>query len=225
MLLVAGKMGVAQVAPTDIRAISRNYKVITPPSSLPVTLLLVKQYLRLDITDTVEDEILTLFIETAISLFEKFTHRILLQTEFKTFRDQFYSVQFDLLRSPFVSLTSFEYKVSGLLTTVPADLYYLTDENFYSRIILQRDQVWPTDIDIEKQAIEIVFKSGIGDVGNVIPKDITTALLQTVANLYENRGDCNSSTLEKEMLPRNVIAIYNKYRILNVVAPNYRESI
>jgi len=217
--------GAPQIVPNQIRSIQNRYEIVTPNTALPITLALVKQYLRLDLTNTGEDEILTLFVKTALELFEKYTNRILLRTVFKAFKDQFYSPQFDLIRSPFVSLTSYEYRVSGILTPVDPTLFYVTNETDYSRIILKEDKVYPTDIDNQKQSIEIVFTAGIADASDIFPSDISVALLQTVSALYENRGDCATSTINVENLPANVVSIYNKYRIINIVAPNYREGV
>ncbi len=217
--------GSLQRSPNRLSVTANFYEVIVPPNVLAVDLDTVKLYLRLDVADTGEDSILTLFVDTAVELFEKYTGRTLFQTTFRTFRDQFFSRQFVLIRAPLVTFLTFDYIKNGILTPVDPSIFYTTNEDPYSRIILKVDEVFPTDIDIEKQAIQITFIAGIADNSNVYPNDIKIGLLQLIAFLYENRGDCNLATLGVEKLPASSVAIFNKYRIFNIVSPNYQEAI
>src|SRR6056297_1008518 len=97
-----------------------TYNVTTAPAALPVSLETVKAFLK--ISGTAEDTILTLLIEAARDYAEKYTNRILINTTFTTFRDDF-NDNFLLRKSKLQSITSFEYLSNGSFTAVDSSVY------------------------------------------------------------------------------------------------------
>lgn len=191
-----------------------SYFVEAPPAVLPFTLVEVKSWLKLDPLDTSQDTIITLLIESVTNCCELITRRTLITTTFKTLRDSFRPT-IQLLRSPFQSLVSFKYKVNSSPVDVDSTLFYTTLEKDYSRIILRVDKSYPTDEDDILQVIEIIFKAGFGDASTDIPPDLRVAMLNHIAALFENRGDCDLSSVDKS-LPNASRMIYNKHRILKM---------
>jgi hypothetical protein len=54
---------------------------------VPLDLTKLKQWLRMDVTDTSEDAILQLLVDQAVSCFETVSKKTLMYTNFQTFRD------------------------------------------------------------------------------------------------------------------------------------------
>jgi uncharacterized phiE125 gp8 family phage protein len=199
---------------TDRRKIAYTYNVTTPAANLPLTLAEVKTHLRLDPDDTSEDSYLTILIETAADFGERYTGRDFINKTYTTFRNDFFEPLL-LRRSKVSSITSIQYLINGVLTTVANTVYGLEDVNDYPYIYLKDNQEWPTDTDCIPQSIKIVFVSGYGASNVNIPSDIKLALLNHIAFLYENRGDC-SGECGGAMLPANSKTIYDKRRIINI---------
>lgn len=192
------------------------YFVTVPPANLAVTLEQVKFHLRLDPTDTSQDDYLTtLLIPAAMQCFEAYTRRILITTTFRTVQNYLYT-SLELFRSPFQSLTSYKYTVNGSLVDIDASLYYVYLKPEYARILLKDGEQYPTNGDDILQGIEAIFKAGFGDTNADIPTDIKLGLLNHIAALYENRGDCDQASIMKS-LPNASRFIYDKHRIIGLV--------
>lgn len=191
------------------------YFVDIPPANLAVTLEEVKTHLRLDPSDTSQDSYLTLLIVAASQCFEAYTRRILITTQFQTLQN-YLLPSLELYRSPFQSLTSFKYTVSGSLVDIDSSLYYIYLKPEYARILLKDGEEYPINGDDILQGIEIKFKVGYGDDESAIPIDIKLGLLNHIATLYENRGDCDQASIMKA-LPNTARFIYDKYRIIGLV--------
>lgn len=201
-----------------------TYKVIVPPVNLPFSLETLKTHLKITDPDFPDDDYLISIIR-AVGLFcEKYTKRTLINTGFRTFRDNFYSYQFILRRSRIQTLDRFEYLVDGVLTPVDPDIFYVTDENDFSRIILLEDNCWPTNGDWRDQSVEIDFTAGYGPDEDDIPDDLLFGMLNHAADIYVNRGDCNNGTLISQScqscLSKHTAQIYELYRILDISLNN-----
>lgn len=206
--------GVPLITPNVRQTQVYTYAVTTPPAALPISLALVKEHLRLDPSDTSQDAYLTLLIEAARDFFEKFTGRTLINTSFKTFFDCFRQ-SFELAQSRFQSLDGFNYLVEGTPTVVPVTSFYVTAEDIYSRIVFPFLDDLPTNKDDEYQSIIVDLTAGYGTSDTAIPSDIKLALLNHVAALYENRGDCGACDCSDiNNLP---VATQNTYRQYDIV--------
>lgn len=182
-----------------------QYKKLTTPVALPLDLDFVKNYLKVD--DTADDALITFLIKAAAAYVEKYTNRVLLETQFQTYRNNFgysdlwfpysndYGCGIELKRSPFVSLDSYTYKnTDNIETVVGPTLYYITDKVDYSRILLIPGKAYPTDVLCVQQAIKILFTAGYGTSQDDIPVELQEAMLQIVADMYTNRGDCMTAS-------------------------------
>ena len=186
-----------------------DYPLVTGTATLAVSLTEAKDALRIDPTDTSQDNFITNLIYTTTNYFELVTGRDLINKTYKCYLNNFpgvsnnyaaltyygvnQSVGIRILKSKLQSITSIQYYVGGILITWDPSNYYITDENDYAAIYLVDGQCWPTDADNRMQAIVITFVAGYGGDETVIPYDIKQALLQYIVYLYENRGDCDCS--------------------------------
>lgn len=196
-----------------------SYHIITPPAVLPISLEEVKEHLKLDPSDDTQDDYLT-FLTTSVTKYaENYTKRTFINTKFRTYRDIFENY-IKLRRSKLQTLELFEYLVDDVYTAVSSDYYYITDETAFSRIALKDGEEYPTDIDSRMQAIKIEFIAGYGATGADVPQDLRLAMLNHIAKVYENRGDCDSDSstdVIEQFLPQLSRGIYEMYRIQDLL--------
>lgn len=226
-----------RLAPFQQRAYT--YKVTTAPVNLAVSLDTVKSHLK--ITGTSEDALLTIYIQAATDVAEKLTRRDFITRTYQTFRDFFLegisegyyqfgdipssnttiiggggNTGFELRKSPLQSVESIKYLKAAIETPVAASVFYNTVEEDYSEVLTLEDQNWPTDADRRLQAITIEFKTGFGDDDADMPAWVTEGILQHVAELYSNRGDCSCEADVMGALPSVARLIYLQNRIENL---------
>lgn len=192
-----------------------TYNVSTAPVNKPVSLTEVKTHLKIDPTDATQDDYLNLLIDMAIAFGEKYTKRTFIDTGFTTYRDDF-NDSLLLRRSKVSAVASIKHLVSGVLTTLAGTVYDFTDVDGFSEIFLQVDQVFPTDIDAIPQAVEIIFTAGYGPDTTDIPADVKFAMLNHIAFLYSNRGDCAGDCSGDSLVPGTVKSLYDKIRIIDI---------
>lgn len=216
-----------------------TYKTLSGPDALAVSLATVKSHLK--ITSSFQDDLLTLYIKSAIEYAENITRRDLITRTYKTFRDFFpapsqneghYSfgqipsfnsgtssisanVGFEIRKSPIQSVEKIEYFVQGVLQVLDNTIYYNTVESDYSEILTNQGKDWPTNADQRLQTIEITFKNGFGDADTDIPQVFTVAILQHVSALYANRGDCGGAQ-GSAIVPAAAKSFYLQSRIENL---------
>jgi len=192
-----------------------SYLVVTPPDELAVSLALVKEHLKLDLSDTSQDTYLTLLIRAVTSTIEKYTGRTLINTEFKTYRECFTN-SFLIKRSKLQSITFIKYYTDSVLTEVDSDIYYISDETDFASIFLAEGDSWPSDVDDRVQPIAIQFIAGYGDTQVDIPYDLQIVLLDAIAYFYENRGDCSDgcSLIDAAFLPKGIQQALHFFKIM-----------
>ena len=199
-----------------------TYSILTPPANLPVSLALVKEHLKLDPNDDSQDAYLTLLIETSRDFFQKFTNRTLINTGYRTFFNCFRQ-SFELARSKLQTLDSFTYLVDGSPVVVDPTTFQITNETDYSRIIFLEFDELPLNKDDQFQSITVDFTAGFGATDTAVPSDVKMALLNQIAALYENRGDCNNCDCTNlQNLPIATQNVYRQYKIVTAFGSPYR---
>ena len=200
----------------DQRKIAYTYNVTTAAAATPVSLTEVKLFLKLDAADTSEDTMLTLMIESATAIGEKYTSRDFINKGYTTFRDNFCD-PLELRKAKVSAIGSISYLLDGVFTVVSSSVYGLQNVDTFPYIYLQNNQSWPEGFDDIPQAVKIIFTSGYGAAGSSIPAGLRMAILNHINYMYSNRGDCNSDCSGGAGgLPSTVKALYNPYRIINI---------
>jgi hypothetical protein len=166
----------------------------TDTGELPVLLPEAKAYLKLGSADHPDDDLVLLLLKSVTDFCEKYTGRDV--------RANTYTLQIDEFDDPIClkaqvdSITSIEYRDdqdTPATQTVASSVYYLTEEQQWSEIRLDKDQEWPdgsTDVltvSERKHSITITFVTKPA----ACIDQLKLGLLQHLAFLYENRGDCN----------------------------------
>ena len=218
-----------------------TYRQTSVPSEFPISLQRVRSYLKLK--SSADDDLLNILIAQATDFAEKFTRRVFISRNFETFRDFFpqycnsegyylcgdipgwgssistvgSNLGFEIRVSPLESITSIAYLKENVSTLVDPSIYYSTRENDYSEILTLPNQVWPQDADKRLQAITISFIVGYGINETAVPIWVKEGILQHIAFMYENRGDCVDSSSGNcdclNFLPATSKAIYLQNKI------------
>ena len=180
------------------RATSRPYfytETVAPVGQI-VPLATLKQHLNITTND--DDALLSIYLDTATNYAESFTRRDYLVRTYETFRDYWdYSnhygydrcdtENFLITKAPVNSITSIEYLVSDVFTTLDSSVYYFIKSTDFSRILLNDGKTYPSDKDGKMQSIKITFTAGTATA----PNSIINAIMNITGALYADRGDCN----------------------------------
>jgi uncharacterized phiE125 gp8 family phage protein len=175
------------------------------PGVMPVTLAEAKAHMK--VTSDEDDDLITALIEAVTQWAEAYTGRDSRENVWTLTIDEFED-RIELRRSPVASITSVKYIVSGSPVTISSSVYYLKKGHQWSEILLQEDQTWPTDLDEIEAGIEIEFKTEA-------PRHLgrmKAGMLQHIALLYENRGDCDADTAKSS----GATLLYDQFRIARI---------
>jgi len=177
----------------------KDYILITPANSEPITLDEVKQRLRL-VGNSDFDSELTRLITVAREMCERITGRDLINKTYKGFLD-YYCNQVEFRKSKLQSISSIKYYLDNVLTTVSPAKYYFTNSSDYSQLVFTED--FTTDNRL--QVIEIEFIAGYGTTASTVPVSLKEAMLSFIDWLFNNNGDC---TNEDSLMARKLFQSY-----------------
>jgi uncharacterized phiE125 gp8 family phage protein len=158
--------------------------------------------------------IISVFIPGVTNFAEMYTKRDFINRTYRTFRDNFCNATIELRRSALQSVDSVKYFKDNALTTVDASTYYSTFEHDFSTLQPVHGASWPGDVDCRLQAIQIEFLAGYGASADDVPADLKFAMLQHIADLYFNRGECCDDCSKP---PPEARLIYDIYRIRDIL--------
>lgn len=188
------------------------YKLVTPAVGLVVSLVEIKQQLRLDAADTSQDTFLTQLINVATQAAEFYTRRDFLTKTYTVYRNQFDELM-EIRRSPLLAITSIYYDdISNVNTLLSSAIYTTSFESEFSNVIIKPGQSLPT-VYYKPQAVRITFTAGYGVAADV-PISIRQAITAIVAGLYENRGDCGPEA--STILSPLAMSLLNPYKIMDL---------
>lgn len=175
-----------------------QYSIVTPPAGGVLSLATLKALLRIDNADTTEDTLLSLFMSSAQSAFERYAGLVLQTTTFKmTDQVLFLNDVITIGKSPVISFTSV--KAFDGVSFVATDFEGVEGYNAHVHL------TGITQSLTEHTGYEIVFVAGLTSISD----DLTLAMYQHCAYLYENRGDC-----PVDQLPSMVKSVYDSYKVL-----------
>ena len=160
-------------------------KLITAPSTYPVTLAEAKLHCRVDIAD--DDTLITALITAATEMAEQKTGRAIMTQTLELTLDSFPEA-FELTRVPVQSVTSVKYyDTTGAQQTLSNTLYALdaADDFGFAHISPVYAGVWPDTRD-QINAVAVRYVAGYADAASV-PQSIKNWILLMVSTMYENR--------------------------------------
>ena len=176
--------------------------------AVPVSLDDMKAYMK--VTSSADDDLITMMLNAATIWGENYTGREFRANTWALLLDEF-SDRICLRRDPVASITSVEYLVLDVLTTIVNTTYYLKKNVQNSEVLLSEDQDWPDDLDDREQSIAITF---VTESYRYCSDSIMNGIKRHVAWWYANRGDCSEcSDAAKQS---SVQLIYDQFRISRV---------
>lgn len=180
-----------------------SLETITPPAAPAVSLDDVIDHVRLILEDDVlpDEELVTLYRETAIGRIEAETGRALINRTLRFKADRFCQA-IALPVAPVVSVSSVGYvDANGDLQTLDASAYSLVDRLDWPRIVPSYGLSFPATRQVP-EAVTVEFVAGYGAADADVPGELRTAVLQTTAGLYAYREDVTTAGLGR--LPNGV---------------------
>lgn len=211
-----------------------SFNIITPPSTFPVTLALVKLHLRL--TTTTDDDYLNLLIAAASDYVEQETRRALCTQTIEAFFDapkqrvggqdsewwdgikqgSIISDQANYLELPRPNLQSIteivSYDDSDNETVFAASNYYADTSAKPGRVVLRPGSIWPVGIR-NANGIKVTYEAGYGDADTDVPALLRQAMLEIVGEWYENRTSVGGDFPE---LPPDIEMKVRKFQIMRL---------
>lgn len=184
-----------------------QYKLVTGPSSEPITLAEAKLYLRVD--DTTEDALITAIITAARRKFENDTYHYLMPQTWELYlnANELNAEQISINKSDITAISSVKYyDQTNTQQTLSTDDYQTAIEGRpYSIKITTMPQIYN-----RLNAMVIRFTLGYANAA-AVPEDIKTAIKTLIGTLYENRQTVVTGTQVNEV-PDTYRFIMENYR-------------
>lgn len=183
-------------------------KLITAPATEPVTVAEARDHLRVDIPD--EDLLIGALIVAARKWIEEYTGRQLVTAEWDWVMDGFCGT-LSVPIPPLQSVVSIKHIDSaGVLQTIDSAEYRVDAVSEPGRIEPQYGKSWPSTYPV-MGAVTVRFLAGYG---STVPEPIRQALLMLVGELYEQRQDSVTSSVNG--VPFGVRALLAPYKVWNL---------
>lgn len=186
----------------------KTIQIVTPPSSEPLTLAEVKEFLRVDHSD--DDATLAIFITAARQLCESYTRMALLPTTFEEYFDDFpqytgtFNDEIRLSRSPVSAVTYVKY-IDGNETTITANAADYKIDTISRPARISPDNGWFGTYETIN-AVFVRYVAGFADAASV-PAPLKHGMMLVIGDMYENRTD------SVKRLPTASEYLWNPYRV------------
>lgn len=167
-------------------------KLITPPTTTPITLAEAKAHLRVDHTD--EDALIAALLQSVTDAAEIFSGRAFVDQTWDLYLDAFPTEndkEIKIPKPPLIQVVHVAYSDStGNEQYVSANDYYVDSVSEPGWVVLQGGASWPSTLDAIN-AVRIRFRAGYVSANSPdspdVPDDIKAALKLSLGSLYENR--------------------------------------
>lgn len=169
-----------------------TYKVITAPTSEPITLAECKTQLRIESSFTDDDTWINDTIQVVREQVEGLINRALMSQTLELALPKFEDV-IELPKPPLSSLTSVKYyDEDNSLQTLASTEYLVNDFTEPVNIVKESSKTYPAVYD-RPDAIRITFIAGYADAASV-PAMVKQAMLMLMTDLYDNRHTQSDKT-------------------------------
>lgn len=188
-------------------------KLITAPTTYPVTLAEAKLHCRIDSTD--DDTLVTALITAATEMCEQKVGRAIMPQTWELTLDEFSEVW--LTRTPVQTVTYVKYyDADGVQQTLSSALYtvHTADDFGFAKVAPAYNTEWPFAQD-RLDAIAVRFVAGYANAA-AVPEGIKQWIKLSVSTMYENReteaysSRAVSTTVQMQFVDR----LLDRYRVL-----------
>ena len=159
-------------------------KLITAPTTYPVTLAEAKLHCKVDASD--DDALITALITAATEVCEQKLGRAIMAQTWEVTLDAFPDYV-ELTRTPVQSITSVKYyDTSGVEQTLSGSAYSFAQDDFgFARVDPVYGTEWPTARD-QINAVAVRYVAGYANAA-AVPEGIKQWVKLMVSTMYENR--------------------------------------
>lgn len=168
---------------------------ITEPINEPISLTDVKNYLRVDPDNDIDDNFINLLISMCREYCEHYTNRGLGVAQYEYTYDHLPLMRnrISLPVYPLISVESFSIKdVNDTENELDISKYVVETKRFPGAIFLPYYQIWPLIIPESGQAVTINFTAGYDTTPNMmtnnVPKRFIEIMYLMIATFYQNRS-------------------------------------
>ena len=187
----------------------------------------VKNYLKVDATNTEDDDLIKQLIKAAACTFEAFTGQTLLTVIFEVLCTGFprtvlqpsshsgFICNFNCIeirRFPLQQVLLIEFLENDVFVIWPTTEFGVNFGSSAKYPFIFALEEWPIP-DCNPRPVKMLIEAGYGDDSTTIPDAIKVGLLQHIAFLYENRGDCACPGSGVSSLPMAAKLLYSKFII------------
>jgi len=184
--------------------------IVTAAAADPVSLAELKEHMRIDASNSDDDNLLTALITVATKYAQSFTRRQLVTATYDMFLDRFFA-QIIIPLPPTQGITTVKYTDDqGAQQTLADTVYQLDKESEPARLRQAFNENWPTTR-MEMNAVEIRFICGYG-AASAVPEYFKTAIKMLAAHNFEN-GEATIVGLSIKKVPLGVDALLWQDRI------------
>lgn len=174
-----------------------NFKLVTAPTTTPVSLATVKEHLRLPASYTSEDTVISMYLDAAVKMAEDRTNRCLMEQTWRISYDRF-PLEFLINKTPLIAVSHIKYVNSaGVLTTLSSSDYLVDADSEPWRIQPAYQKSFPI-CRLQNNSVTVTFTAGYASA-SAIPKNIIAAILLIVDDLWKNRGTIVTGTIVSQI--------------------------
>jgi uncharacterized phiE125 gp8 family phage protein len=185
-------------------------RLITAPSTEPVTLAEVKANARVDGTEF--DSMITLLIQMAREYAESETGRAFITQTWELVIDAFPEKEIKIEKLPISSITYLKYyDENGTLQTLDSDDYVLDANVLPGWVLPAYNTTWPTTYDVAN-AVIVRFVAGYGAAADV-PASIRQWIILRASTMVDMNRSINTGNIVTDMPRDYVDAMLDPYRL------------
>jgi uncharacterized phiE125 gp8 family phage protein len=173
-------------------------KLITAPTSEPISVADAKLHCRVDVVD--DDLLIQRWIKTARRYIERISNRALLTQTWELWLDAFpASSEIDLNRSPLASVTHVKYyDDADAESTFAASNYIVDTIREPGRVVLKTGYTWPSTTLRAVNGVVVRFVAG-WTTSDDVPEPIKQAMFLLVGYWNENREAASLGAVSREI--------------------------
>ena len=184
-----------------------SVRVITAPTTEPVTLTEAKLHLRVD--HSTDDNLITALITAAREHVEHVTERSLITQTLELVVDAFPAAEIRLPRPKLISITSVKYDdADGVEQTMDAADYTTDTYSEPGWLFPVYGTDWPSTLDAPN-AVRVRYVAGYGSA-SAVPSGIKAWMLVRIGALYKNREELVDG---RNVAPSYVDRLLDAYRV------------
>lgn len=190
----------------------------TPPTISPITRDELKEHLRIDASNTSEDDFIDTIISASTDYFQQRSWRQLITATYTQYFDEFPATGFELKKPPLQSVESIKYDdLADNEQTLSTSVYQVDTFSQIGRVVLVEGESFPSTFD-KINAVRVEYKAGYGDATDDVPDLIKSTIKLIAAWMFENRDLVRVTNSVSEIpIPEALGVLINQYSMRSFV--------